>query len=79
MPKLKPDTIFPTPEEDKKISAGIASDPDDFELDETWFERAKPASEVFSKDLLAALLALRDTRAQIDTAAEVLMDPQPRG
>ncbi len=79
MPKLKPDTIFPTPEEDKKITAGIASDPDDFELDETWFERAKPASEVFGKEILATLLSLRDARIQIDTAAEALMGSQPRG
>ncbi len=32
MPKLKEGTIYPTPEEDTAISAGIAADPDTFEL-----------------------------------------------
>ena len=32
MPKLKPGTILPTPEEDAAINAGIAADPDTFEL-----------------------------------------------
>ena len=46
MPKLKPGTILPTPEEDAQIRAGIAADPDTFELDEEWFARARPAREV---------------------------------
>ena len=32
MPKLKPGTIIPTPEEDAAINAGIAADPDTVEL-----------------------------------------------
>lgn len=32
MPKLKPGTIIPTPEEDAAINAGIAADPDTMEL-----------------------------------------------
>ena len=28
------------------IDAGIAADPDTFELDDDWFERARPATEV---------------------------------
>ena len=46
MPKLKPGTIVPTPEEDAAIDAGIAADPDTQELDDAWFERARPASVV---------------------------------
>ena len=32
MPKLKQNTIFPTTEEDAVINAGIAADPDTYEL-----------------------------------------------
>ena len=39
--------ILPTPEEDAAINAQIASDPDDFELDEEWFKNAKPTEELF--------------------------------
>ena len=46
MPKLKPDTIVPTPEDDAAINAGIAADPDTQELDDAWFARAQPASVV---------------------------------
>ena len=46
MPKLKPDHISPTPEEDAAISAAIAEDPDTFEADEEWFREARPFKEV---------------------------------
>lgn len=58
MPKLKPGTIWPTPEEDAAINAGIAADPDNPELDDEWFARAKPANEFFDAETYAALLAL---------------------
>ena len=45
MPKLKPGTIVPTPEEEVAIRAGIASDPDAAELDDAWFAKARPVSE----------------------------------
>ena len=46
MPKLKLGTIIPTPEENAAINAGIAADPDAFELDDEWFARARAAIEV---------------------------------
>lgn len=46
MPKLKPGTIWPTQEEDAAIDAGIAADPESFELNEDWFADARPAREV---------------------------------
>ena len=47
MPKLKPGTIWPTPEEEAAIQAGIAADPDNPELDAEWFADAKPTHEIY--------------------------------
>jgi len=55
MPKLKPGTIWPTPEEEAMIQAGIDADPDARELDDDWFARARPAREVLPPALYAAL------------------------
>ena len=41
MPQLKPGHISPTDAEDAAIMAGIAADPDTFELDAEWFATAK--------------------------------------
>ena len=46
MPPLKPDHISPTDDENAAINAGIAADPDTFELDAEWFRHARPAIEV---------------------------------
>ena len=46
MPRLKPDDVGLTPEEDEEINRQIAEDPDDFELDDDWFARARPITEV---------------------------------
>ncbi len=46
MPKLKPGHVSPTPDEEYAINVGIAADPEASELDDEWFERARPASEV---------------------------------
>lgn len=42
MPKLKSGTIIPTPEEDAAIDAGIASDPDTYELTAADFRVMRP-------------------------------------
>ncbi len=43
MPKLKPGTVVPTPEEDAAIDAGIASDADTMELADTDIAKLRPA------------------------------------
>ncbi len=42
MPKLKRDIIWPTDEEDARINAGIAADPDTYELTDEEFKRLRP-------------------------------------
>ncbi len=42
MPNLKKGTIFPTPEEDAAINAGIAADPDTFSPTDEEFKKMKP-------------------------------------
>ncbi|WP_151704382.1 BrnA antitoxin family protein [Nitrincola alkalilacustris] len=42
MPKLKEGTLVPTPEEDARINAGIAADPDTHEVSDSEFKRMKP-------------------------------------
>ncbi len=59
MPKLKVGHISPTDEEDAAINAGIAADPDAFELDAEWFKRARPAAEVLPPEVYAGLVAMR--------------------
>ena len=46
MPKPEPDDITPTSEEDTAVRAGIAADPDAWELNAGDFARMKPASEL---------------------------------
>ena len=46
MPKLKPGHISPMPEELYEMNVGIAADSEASELDDAWFQRARPASEV---------------------------------
>ncbi len=45
MSRQEREIIFPTPEEDAAINAGIADDPDAFEADDEWFATAKPSRE----------------------------------
>ena len=42
MPKLKPGTIIPTPQEDARIQAGIDADPDAYSLSDEEWEKVKP-------------------------------------
>lgn len=50
---------LPTEEEDALINAGIAADPDTFELDDEWFKNARPAREVLPPEVYEGLVALR--------------------
>jgi len=56
LPKLKPETIFPAPEEATAIDAGIAADPDAREWTDADFAQAKPASQAMPPEIYAALL-----------------------
>ena len=64
MPPLKPDHISPTDEENAAIDAGIATDPDTFELDAEWFRRAWPVNEV-DPDLTARSRNASDSPASL--------------
>jgi uncharacterized protein (DUF4415 family) len=69
----KPETIktrsgrvieLPTEAEDARINAGIAADPDAFELNDEWFARARPAREVLLPQVYEGLAALRRNRGE---------------
>ena len=47
--KRKRKIIIPTPEEDAIINAGIADDPDTFELDADWFANALTTEELLAQ------------------------------
>jgi len=55
MPKLKPDHIFVTDEEDAAITAAALSDPDNPPLTDEELARMRPAKDVLPPDLYAAL------------------------
>ena len=64
MPPLKPGTIWPTPEEDAAINAGIALDPDNPELTEEDFARMRPAMEFAHARRLEAERLAREAAAK---------------
>lgn len=47
--------VLPTAAEDRAINAGIAADPDAYELDEEFFAKARPAAEVLGTSVVEAL------------------------
>ena len=49
----------PTKEEDAFINAGIAADPDAFELSDEWFDEAKPAKDFYPPETFKVLVALK--------------------
>ena len=53
---------YNTPEEEAAIQRGIDADPDNPELDDDWFARARPAKDVLPPALYAELTAPRRTR-----------------
>lgn len=55
---------LPAPDEDVQINAGIAADDDAHELDDEWFAKAKPASEIFTPETYAALVAMKRPRGR---------------
>ena len=65
MPPLKPDHISPTDEENAAINAGIATDPDTFELDAEWFRSARPVNEVDPDLTMPSRESLRKERVTI--------------
>ncbi|MDR0480137.1 MAG: BrnA antitoxin family protein [Burkholderiaceae bacterium] len=46
MPKLKPETILPTPEEDAAITAAAMSDPDAMPLSDEQWESVRPKARI---------------------------------
>jgi uncharacterized protein (DUF4415 family) len=49
---------LPTAAEDAAIDTAIAQDPDSPELDEAWFKKARPASEVLDPKLYTGLVEM---------------------
>lgn len=60
MPKLKTGTIVPTPEEDAAIGAGIAADPDTYELSQAEFKQLKRVGRPCSESPKVALTVRYD-------------------
>ncbi len=87
MNRPRPDSFRQTPEEDAQINAGIADDPDDFELDDAWFANARPAAEFFDSEALLALKSLRyasavaipDSESEKSQKTIASASAQPRG
>ena len=75
--KRKRKIIIPTPEEDAIINAGIADDPDTFELDAEWFDNALTTEELLAQyPELAKVIPLSPASktAHEDEPVSVLID-----
>ena len=66
--------IVPTAEESQAIDEQIASDPDDFELDDAWFEGAKTTQELFSEAYERAVRQKKALKAGLIQRATVTLD-----
>ena len=66
MPKLKPGTIIPTPEEDAAINRGIAADPDTYELSDAEFKTLRPLGRPRA-EVTKERITIRLSREVVDT------------
>ena len=66
--------IVPTAEESKAIDEQIASDPDDFELDDAWFEGAKTTQELFPEAYEQAVRQKEALKAGLIQRVTVTLD-----
>ncbi len=77
MPPLKPNHVSPTPEEEARIDAGIALDPDNPELTEEDFARMRPAIEVVP-EIVAWYLAEQERKGAPTRQPQDPRDDPPR-
>ena len=66
--------IMPTTEESKAIDEQIASYPDDFELDEAWFEGAKTTKELFPEAYERAVRQKEARKAGLIQRVNIALD-----
>ena len=64
MPKLKPNTRYPTAKEYAQISAGIAANPDNPELVFNLSDKAQNAADFFGPEKYAQVLAMKRPRGR---------------
>lgn len=64
MPKLKPNTQYPTASEDAEISAAIATDPDNPELVFSHTDKVQSAADFFGSEKYPQVLALKRPRGR---------------
>ena len=64
MPKLKPNTQYPTANEDAQISAGIAADPDNPELVFSHSDKVQSAADFFGPEKYHQVLAMKRPRGR---------------
>ena len=73
MPKLRPGDGPLTSEEEAAVEAGIAADPDTFELGEVWFMSAHPAIEA-DPETVKRWRRSRSKRTQPEDSVTVQID-----